>query len=90
MHCRGLPLQDLTFMEENSDKHGEMINFTKQKLVFNVISEIQRAQKVEYEIPFAREVQKFIRSTGTLLPEQDLYHRSLMIEPKNCTRKDLI
>lgn len=91
----GLYLTDLVFIEDGNpnylkDENGEvdktLINFTKRRQTAKVIQEIRQYQQVPYnlvELPF---VTSTIFNFKTL-PEDELYEKSLVIEPRQPKNK---
>eukprot|EP01119_Soliformovum_irregulare_P008636 TRINITY_DN2173_c0_g2_i1.p1 TRINITY_DN2173_c0_g2~~TRINITY_DN2173_c0_g2_i1.p1 ORF type:complete len:1338 (+),score=458.05 TRINITY_DN2173_c0_g2_i1:150-4016(+) len=78
----GTYLSDLTFMEDgNPDILNGMINWSKRKLIANVVSQIQLLQGSSYSFPVVEPINTFL----TELPHIDdksLYQLSLLREPR--------
>ena len=81
-------MQDLTFVDENADLVGNLINFHKQKLVYNIVSETLKSVKVGYDAAPNEEMAKFLEKLPNL-SEKELYDQSLLREPRNATRADI-
>lgn len=87
----GVILQDLTFVDENPDKFGKLINFEKQRMVYNMISDVLRFQHTPYNFNFqALDKDQTLESLEQGLSEKDLYDYSLQREPRNAGRSDVI
>ncbi|KAI8924505.1 ras guanine nucleotide exchange factor domain-containing protein [Entophlyctis helioformis] len=93
----GVYLTDLTFIELGNpdflpDSH--FINFEKRRKVYNLIREIQRFEQVPFALTPVPAIQEFVRRLGDkrgaptgweempLMTEDELYDRSLIIEPR--------
>lgn len=83
-------MQDLTFTDENPDKVGNnLINFAKQRIMYNIISDILRFQDKDYaNLTEHEQLKKFI-DTLPRLSDKELYNLSLQHEPRNATRADI-
>lgn len=85
----GVCLQDLTFIEDgNRNKTENLINFSKHKLVYGVISLLERFQKTGYNLQRVEEIQNFLKEP-VQLDEKQLYSLSLKVEPRNAGRSDI-
>jgi len=83
----GVYLTDLTFIEEgNPDMIGNLINFTKRKLIYNVIFTIQQYQSAPYNLQPIIQIQQFFNKFQKLPKEQDLFVQSLEKEPRGAER----
>ncbi|KAJ5077753.1 ras guanine nucleotide exchange factor i-related [Anaeramoeba ignava] len=86
----GVFLTDLTFIEEgNRDYLANLINFSKRKLICDVIFSVQRFQRNSYSI---RPVHQIITLFEKLDPlsTQKCYELSLEIEPRGKERADIL
>jgi len=79
-------LSDLVFIEEgNADTiNGYLINFTKRKQIYEVISLMMKHQRKMYVLQAVPELQQLF-SNPPHLPEETLYQISLMREPRGAT-----
>eukprot|EP00736_Rhodelphis_marinus_P010257 Rmarinus@m.3459 len=78
----GVYLTDLTFIEEgNPDSINDMINFTKRRMIYNVIADIVEYKKHSYNLQEIPQVQAVF---GRLprLTDDEMYSLSLKIEPR--------
>eukprot|EP01098_Paradermamoeba_levis_P001873 TRINITY_DN12151_c0_g1_i1.p1 TRINITY_DN12151_c0_g1~~TRINITY_DN12151_c0_g1_i1.p1 ORF type:complete len:148 (-),score=21.92 TRINITY_DN12151_c0_g1_i1:5-448(-) len=87
----GVYLGDLTFIEDgNPDKLGNLINFQKRKMIYSIIEAVRKFQAQPYDIQVAdRPWMKNFIDKIPILPENELYRRSLEIEPRNAGRSDI-
>jgi len=85
----GVCLQDLTFVDENPDRVGQLINCTKLQLVHSIIKDNIRFQDTVYDIAPMEDIQEFIEQLPHL-NEKELYQCSLEREPRNAERRDII
>ncbi|KAJ3441395.1 ras guanine nucleotide exchange factor i-related [Anaeramoeba flamelloides] len=80
----GMFLTDITFISTGSpDKVNGLINFTKRKLLYNVVSKIQEYQRVSYKFFPIHQIQVLFRKKLYSIGEKELYHLSLKREPRN-------
>lgn len=89
----GLYLTDLTFCREGNPSHRmspltpgkKLINFNKYQKLVRITQDMQRFQ-VHYNLKVINEVQDYLRASfeqsRTKNDLQDLYRRSLLVEPK--------
>ncbi|KAG8898241.1 hypothetical protein FRB99_007580, partial [Tulasnella sp. 403] len=92
-----LYLTDLTFCREGNpntrpsplDPSRPLINFVKYHRLARIVQDVQRFQLVPYNLQPVPEIQQFLsrfidttKSTGDL---QDLYRRSLILEPRQAS-----
>jgi len=85
----GVFLMDLTFVEDgNPDYIGDLINFSKRKLVHNALSKIDYFQSQPYNFKPVLEIQDVISSFASYDNKQ-LYDMSLACEPRGCSRSDV-
>ncbi|KAJ6251331.1 guanine nucleotide exchange factor [Anaeramoeba flamelloides] len=85
----GIYLTDLTFIEDgNYDFKNGLINFSKRKLVYNVIEKIKTFQKIPYNLHPVHQIISFI-DDSTKTNDSDLYELSLKIEPRGAKRNDI-
>ncbi|KAJ5076989.1 ras guanine nucleotide exchange factor i-related [Anaeramoeba ignava] len=79
----GIHLTDLTFIEEgNPDYIGKLIHFAKKKLIYEAIVEIQQYQQKGYDLQPVYQIQQLLLNLK-MISEQELYAKSLEIEPRN-------
>jgi hypothetical protein len=81
--------KDLTFADENPDKIGNLINFSKHRLVYNIVNNALRFQKGDYKFPEVEEIKSYLHSLP-IMEEKELYNLSLTREPRNASRADVI
>lgn len=84
----GVTLQDLSFVDENSDKIGKLINFSKQRMVYCMIYDMLRFQNTPYAFQ-AVDAEQILIDMDLGISEQELYEESLLREPKNAGRVDI-
>jgi len=85
----GVALQDLTFVDENPDKIGELVNFNKMRLIYTYVSDTLKFQPVPYaDIQHNEDIQVFIEKLPSLF-EKDMYDKSLQLEPRNAARSEI-
>jgi hypothetical protein len=75
-------------VDENPDKIGNLINFHKHKLVYNILSDNLKAVSVSPDIQAVDEVGRFLDNLPSL-SEKELYEYSLLREPRNAARADI-
>jgi hypothetical protein len=75
-------------VDENSDMKGQMINFDKQRLTYNIITEALKAQNNEYPDDDIPEIQMVLEKLPSL-SDKELFEKSLEVEPRNATRVDI-
>ncbi|XP_076644162.1 ras-specific guanine nucleotide-releasing factor 1 isoform X3 [Halictus rubicundus] len=80
----GLYLTDLTSIEEGAPTITEdgLLNFSKMRMIANVIREIRHFQQTPYRIELITKVTNYLLDPSLLLNDKDLYNKSLEIEPK--------
>ncbi|KAL6078080.1 Ras guanine nucleotide exchange factor, variant 2 [Balamuthia mandrillaris] len=80
----GVYLTDLTFIEDgNPDFIGDLINFKKRELIYDVISEVQQYQQTEYSFTVDAGVVAFLKNLPMEeMEENDMYNLSLKREPR--------
>ncbi|EGG19007.1 Ras guanine nucleotide exchange factor [Cavenderia fasciculata] len=77
----GVCLTDLTFIEDgNPDFIGNLINFSKRRLVYNVISTVLGSQLSRYNLQPVYQISKLLKNLKPRFDEEDLYRRSLKFE----------
>ena len=82
----GVYLTDLTFIDENPDTVNGMINFTKRRLVYSVISKIQQYQQTHYNLQPVDQIIHQLLSVS-ILDDNTLYGLSLKREPRKCSNE---
>eukprot|EP01089_Gocevia_fonbrunei_P022820 TRINITY_DN9376_c0_g1_i1.p1 TRINITY_DN9376_c0_g1~~TRINITY_DN9376_c0_g1_i1.p1 ORF type:complete len:164 (-),score=18.27 TRINITY_DN9376_c0_g1_i1:120-581(-) len=90
----GTHLTDLTFIDENPDwlvapkTHKKLINWTKRKLTYSVISTIQQYQQKPYNFQRVHQITELVKGLGEIT-EQELYRLSLLREPRDSDKSQL-
>ena len=86
----------MTFIDENPDyvtykdsNNKQLINFSKRKLVYSVISQVQHYQQTFYNLQPVHQIQEFLRHLP-YLDEQSLFRKSLEREPRKAKLSDII
>jgi hypothetical protein len=83
-------LSDLTFIEDgNPDTINGLINFTKRRLVFRVISDVSRYQQNAYNLHPVPQIIALLSNLDTK-KDDELYELSLKREPREAERKDIL
>ncbi|KAL6065502.1 Receptor-like protein kinase 2 [Balamuthia mandrillaris] len=84
----GVYLTDLTFIKDgNTDLAHGLINFGKRRLVYGIISTIQKYQEIPYQLAPADDIQRWIAQP--VMSDKELYAASLLCEPRNATKAQL-
>ncbi|XP_065577423.1 ras-specific guanine nucleotide-releasing factor 2-like isoform X1 [Artemia franciscana] len=80
----GLYLSDLSFIEEGTPNFTEdgLLNFSKMRMIAHVIREIRHFQNTTYKIEHNPKVTSYLLDPSLLLDDEELYHMSLEIEPR--------
>ncbi|XP_076221381.1 ras-specific guanine nucleotide-releasing factor 1 isoform X3 [Nomia melanderi] len=80
----GLYLTDLSFINEGTPTMTEdgLLNFSKMRMIANVIREIRQFQQTPYKIELITKVTNYLLDPSLLLDDKDLYSMSLEIEPR--------
>ncbi|KAJ3450582.1 ras guanine nucleotide exchange factor i-related [Anaeramoeba flamelloides] len=87
----GVYLTDLTFISDGSpDTIDGLINFSKRKLLFNVIKKIKKFQSVSYNFIEIFQITKLLKKRLSTATEKSLYLISVKHEPRGVQRGDLI
>ncbi|KAJ6238613.1 ras guanine nucleotide exchange factor i-related [Anaeramoeba flamelloides] len=87
----GVYLTDLTFISDGSpDTIDGLINFSKRKLLFNVIKKIKKFQSVSYNFIEIYQITKLLKKRLSTATEKSLYLISVKHEPRGVQRSDLI
>ncbi|KAJ3436717.1 ras guanine nucleotide exchange factor i-related [Anaeramoeba flamelloides] len=85
----GIFLTDLTFIEEgNQDFTDGLINFYKRSLIAKVIKDVQIFQQKRYNFMPVMQISKFLSNFDNF-DSDVLYEKSLLLEPRNCSRSDI-
>jgi hypothetical protein len=91
--CSGVHLTDLVYIDENPDtipyKDKQLINFAKRKLVYGVISQLQRLQQTPYNIQPVHQIVVLLKKLPCL-DEATLYRKSLEREPRKAKLQDIL
>ncbi|KAL6053479.1 RasGEF domain containing protein [Balamuthia mandrillaris] len=90
----GVHLSDLTFIDENpnfivGENGTKLINMKKRKLVYTVISKLQTFQDVPYHLVPVEFIQDLLRALPNS-EDKELYELSLVREPRDAERADLL
>eukprot|EP01132_Coremiostelium_polycephalum_P002919 gene2919-3637_t len=91
----GIYLTDLTFIEDgNRDEMRGLINFKKRELIFTTLMEIQQYQQQSYNIKSLPDVIQFLYEIPVVENkkkfEDYLHEQSLLLEPRDCTRLEVL
>ncbi|ETN59148.1 ras GTP exchange factor [Anopheles darlingi] len=81
----GMYLTDLSFIEEGTPDFTPdgLLNFSKMRMIAHVIREIRHFQQTPYKIDHIPKVTSYLLDTSLLLDDDELYHKSLQIEPRS-------
>lgn len=85
----GFYLTDLAFIEDgtpNSNENG-LINFSKMRMIAQVIEEIKHYQQNKYTIEHDKKIIQYLTSKDNLMDEDMLYRTSLALEPRKRASK---
>ncbi|XP_028407100.1 ras-specific guanine nucleotide-releasing factor 2-like [Dendronephthya gigantea] len=80
----GFYLTDLAFIEEGTSVKNEsgLINFSKMRMIAQVVEEIRQYQEIRYNIQHDSRVTDYLFNREMLMDENSLYKTSLTWEPK--------
>jgi len=80
----GLPLRDISMIEDSNSSYcrGSLINFSKRKLVYNVLSQVCTFKQVPYNLLTVPEIYELFPSLFYQVEEYDLWKRSELLEPR--------
>lgn len=80
----GMYLTDLSFIEEGTPDFTPdgLLNFSKMRMIAHVIREIRHFQQTPYKIDHIPKVTSYLLDSTLLLDDDELYSRSLQIEPR--------
>ncbi len=88
----GTYLTDLTFIDEVSDIYKELINFNKRKQIYDVFERIKRYQLLPYNFISIEQIRVLLETKN--LPridiEEERYKLSILREPRNVERSDIL
>ncbi|KAL7033129.1 hypothetical protein ACKWTF_007492 [Chironomus riparius] len=81
----GMYLTDLSFIEEGTPDFTPdgLLNFSKMRMIAHVIREIRHFQQTPYKIDHIPKVTSYLLDTSLLLDDDEMYHKSLIIEPRS-------
>ncbi|XP_058822147.1 ras-specific guanine nucleotide-releasing factor 1-like isoform X2 [Topomyia yanbarensis] len=81
----GMYLTDLSFIEEGTPDFtpDRLLNFSKMRMIAHVIREIRHFQQTPYKIDHIPKVTSYLLDTSLLLDDDELYQKSLQIEPRS-------
>jgi len=86
----GMYQTDLTFIEDgNPDFLKDLINFRKRTLISDVIAEIQLYQQIPYPVIANEKLLAPLKNLPYCKDDQ-LYQMSLLREPRNAERGDIL
>eukprot|EP01102_Stenamoeba_stenopodia_P015304 TRINITY_DN51_c0_g4_i1.p1 TRINITY_DN51_c0_g4~~TRINITY_DN51_c0_g4_i1.p1 ORF type:complete len:590 (-),score=118.75 TRINITY_DN51_c0_g4_i1:329-2098(-) len=79
---QGVYLQDLTFIEENTDLlENGLVNFEKMHMLGRLLTEVMHFQSVAYNLETVPIIRDWLFSRPTSYTEDELYKRSRELEP---------
>lgn len=82
----------MVFIDENPDtvphNNVDLINFSKRKLIHNVISGLQRLQQTSYNLRPVYQIVAFLKKLPSV-DDQTLYQKSLAREPRKAKIQDI-
>ncbi|XP_067928305.1 ras-specific guanine nucleotide-releasing factor 2-like [Watersipora subatra] len=80
----GMYLSDLNFIEESSPNFVEdgLVNYSKMRMISNVIREVQQYQQQAYSISYSAAVCSYLLDRSMTLSDEQTYRLSLSIEPR--------
>ncbi|XP_048583532.1 ras-specific guanine nucleotide-releasing factor 1 isoform X2 [Nematostella vectensis] len=83
----GFYLTDLAFIEDGTPDCNEdgLVNFSKMRMIAQVIQEIRHYQQTPYAIQGDRKVIHYLTAKELLMDEDALYRTSLLLEPRKRT-----
>ncbi|KAJ3437416.1 ras guanine nucleotide exchange factor i-related [Anaeramoeba flamelloides] len=85
----GVYLTDLTFIEDgNPDKINGLINFSKRRLIFDVIFEIQNFQQRGYNLQPVQQIHSLLE-INSVYDTKKIFAQSLKYEPRGAKRVDI-
>ncbi|KAJ3425553.1 ras guanine nucleotide exchange factor a [Anaeramoeba flamelloides] len=80
----GIFLTDITFISSGSPSVIDgLINFSKRKLLYNVVSKIQEYQRVRFKFHSVHQIQILFKKELPSKNDKELYKDSLKREPRN-------
>ncbi|XP_062717312.1 ras-specific guanine nucleotide-releasing factor 2-like isoform X5 [Aedes albopictus] len=81
----GMYLTDLSFIEEGTPDFTPdgLLNFSKMRMIAHVIREIRHFQQTPYKVDHIPKVTSYLLDTSLLLDDDELYRKSLQIEPRS-------
>ena len=85
----GVYLRDLTYFDEGGGGSDGMINFKSKKNVYSVIQIIQKYQTTLYPFKVNERAYNHLKSIKGL-DDAELHKTSLLREPKNAKRQDIV
>ncbi|XP_065059652.1 ras-specific guanine nucleotide-releasing factor 2-like isoform X2 [Rhopilema esculentum] len=80
----GYYLTDLAFIEEGTPNFNDagLINFSKMRMIANVIQEIRSYQQTPYKIKPDEKVIAYLVGSDSATTDEELYQLSLQLEPR--------
>ncbi|KAJ3427944.1 guanine nucleotide exchange factor [Anaeramoeba flamelloides] len=86
----GVYLTDLTFKEDgNKDFIGNLINFTKRRLVYENIRELMQYQQSSYNLIEVHQCKVLLLQLQEVLNKDDCFSISLKYEPRGAQRSEI-
>jgi hypothetical protein len=90
----GVLLSDLTVINDvNGDVNNErpgLVNFDKLRLLYKALETLRAAKKHRYTFEKLRSTPLIDVDSVATITEEDLYQKSLTIEPKDAKRSDIL
>lgn len=84
----GLPLRDLAMIEDcNLSVRGLLVNFSKRRLLYNVISQFRLLQQTPYHFVPLPAVVRLLDAQFVLVEENELWSLSEALEPTKVERR---
>jgi len=84
----GVYLTDLTFVDENSDYVGGLINYSKRILLYGIVSLIRQRQNRQYNLqPVQQIIDKLMKLT--IIDDSSFFKKSLDMEPRGAPRASI-
>jgi len=73
----------------NPDNVGGLINFFKRTIIAKVVQSVEQMQKTGYQFTMLPDIQKLLKTMPTL-DDEELYERSLQLEPRNAKKSAIV
>eukprot|EP00736_Rhodelphis_marinus_P006944 Rmarinus@m.6431 len=81
----GVFLTDLTFVQDGNSTYLQyegLINWEKAIMLADIIAQVEDFQRTPYEIKRSPEAEKFFKQLSVPLTDEEMYERSLKVEPR--------